>query len=76
VTFWKDEGDLTPQVELRARLAYEDVAGVTYWTDLHYNVSTRGYYSHVIGPGSEPTSPFVSGTRVDDVLPAVRWRTG
>ena len=76
VVFWKDEGVLTPQVEVQARLAYEDVAGVTYWTDIDYNVSTHAYHSRVIGHGVEPPSPLVNEKGVEDILPASRWPTG
>jgi hypothetical protein len=63
-------GNPEPQIELWIRIAYEDVASVTYWTDMHYNVATRGWQSRVHQPtANEPDSPLWSGRRVAEVLP-------
>jgi hypothetical protein len=58
------------QMELWVRLLYEDVAGMTYWTDLHYNSSTKGYAARTAGPAAhEPESSLPSARRVTAVLP-------
>jgi hypothetical protein len=63
-------GNPEPQIELWVRIAYEDVASVTYWTDMHFNVATRGWQSRVLQPATtEPDSPLWSGRRVVEVLP-------
>ena len=70
-----DADNLNPQVELAARLAYEDVAGDTYWTDLHYNGSTKGWRSFVWGPTNrEEPSNLPTKRRVQDVLPDSSWK--
>lgn len=74
VTFTPDDGHLEPQIEVWARLAYEDVAGETYWTDLHYNVSAKGYRSRAWGPTSrEEPSTLPTRRRLQDVLPLQVW---
>jgi hypothetical protein len=75
VTFTVDDGTLAPKVEVFMRLAYEDVASETYWTDLHYNASHKGYTARVWGPVDvEQVSYLPSGRRLEDVLPLARFK--
>ncbi|HUI60683.1 MAG TPA: hypothetical protein VLX90_10690 [Steroidobacteraceae bacterium] len=44
------EGNLEPKMQITMRLLYEDVAGITYATDLRYSVSAKAFQCAVIVP--------------------------
>ena len=53
VTFVPREGDISQLPEVAIRLIYEDVAGASYWTAMHFNRSAQGYRCEV-GQGELP----------------------
>jgi hypothetical protein len=55
VTFAPREGDLKDHPELALRLSYEDVAGRSYWTALHFTQREQGYTCR-LGDGALPDS--------------------
>lgn len=63
-----DHGSLQSHGELRVRLAYEDAAGATYWTDARL-LDQAPCGLEVAGPGTEPPSSFVSGRLLREKLP-------
>jgi hypothetical protein len=61
VVFVQRDGQLSVELEVTARLVYEDVAGKTYYTDIHYNGASGAYRSTIHPPSpQEPPSPFIA----------------
>jgi hypothetical protein len=44
------KGNLEPKMQITMRLLYEDVAGITYATDLRYSASAKAFQCTVIEP--------------------------
>jgi hypothetical protein len=52
-------GSIFPQVEVRVRVSYTDLAAQPYYTDLQFNVATRVWRTTVHEPTTEaPASPL------------------